>query len=130
MKLLLIYNRDKGICGICGNPVPHPTQALEGRARRLAATRDHILPKSKGGTDKSSNLRLAHYACNSRRGNQLTVTDLLILRDGKIGSETWEHVELHTQPFAEDLGLSATAELKFRPKKNTTENTLRKKGEK
>lgn len=45
-----------GICWLCGLPG--------------ADTRDHVRPISKGGTNDPSNLRPAHRACNSRRGNR------------------------------------------------------------
>jgi 5-methylcytosine-specific restriction endonuclease McrA len=31
------------------------------------------VPLSRGGTSDDANLRAAHYGCNSRRGNRLTV---------------------------------------------------------
>ncbi|MCB1786870.1 MAG: HNH endonuclease [Gammaproteobacteria bacterium] len=31
---------------------------------------DHLIPRSKGGTDDIRNLRPAHLKCNSRRGNK------------------------------------------------------------
>lgn len=60
-----LYIRDKGICGICGKRVTRK-QFLNGKANR-----DHIVPASLGGTNHRSNLRLAHYSCNIRRGNDL-----------------------------------------------------------
>lgn len=33
------------------------------------ATWDHIVPKSKGGTNDRSNVKLAHRRCNELRGN-------------------------------------------------------------
>lgn len=33
-----------------------------------ADTADHIVPRSRGGTDELANLRPAHRSCNSRRG--------------------------------------------------------------
>ena len=36
---------------------------------RGATTADHLVPRSKGGTDQLSNLRPAHGACNYSRGN-------------------------------------------------------------
>lgn len=60
-----LYERDKGTCGICGKHVTR-RQLLRGLANR-----DHIVPASLGGTNHRTNLRLAHYACNIRRGNDL-----------------------------------------------------------
>lgn len=62
-----IYQRDGWKCGICGKgvnkraKVPHP----------LAKTIDHIIPLSKGGTHEPKNVRLAHFICNSKRGNDV-----------------------------------------------------------
>lgn len=55
-----IFERDGWLCGICGEPV----EAGD-------ATLDHIVPISLGGADESSNVRLAHSLCNSRRGDGL-----------------------------------------------------------
>jgi 5-methylcytosine-specific restriction endonuclease McrA len=60
-----LYERDNGMCGICGKRVTR-RQLLAGLANR-----DHIVPASLGGTNHRTNLRLAHYACNIRRGNDL-----------------------------------------------------------
>ena len=60
-----LYKRDKGICGICGRYVTR-SQLAKGLANR-----DHIVPSSLGGTNHRSNLQLAHYWCNIRRGNDL-----------------------------------------------------------
>ncbi|WP_084653994.1 HNH endonuclease [Nocardia altamirensis] len=37
--------------------------------RRGATTADHVIPRSKGGTDALENLRPAHKSCNSSRGD-------------------------------------------------------------
>lgn len=42
------------VCHLCGRPG--------------ADTLDHIIPRSKGGTDELDNLMPAHKSCNSRRG--------------------------------------------------------------
>jgi 5-methylcytosine-specific restriction endonuclease McrA len=60
-----LYERDKGMCGICGKRVTR-RQLLRGLANR-----DHIVPASLGGTNHRTNLRLSHSSCNVRRGNDL-----------------------------------------------------------
>lgn len=61
-----IYRRDQWRCRLCGKPVnrsigvPHP----------YAATLDHILPLALGGTHEPSNVQLAHFICNSRKGDR------------------------------------------------------------
>lgn len=62
-----LMQRDHRICQICWNavldvPVPH----------YLAPTIDHVQPISLGGKHEYSNVRLAHFICNSLRGNGLT----------------------------------------------------------
>ena len=58
-----LRERDGNICHLCQKPVrgfkDHP----------LAPTRDHITPVKHGGPNAATNLRLAHKACNSRRGD-------------------------------------------------------------
>lgn len=61
---LAIYDRDGWACQICGRPIPRmPTLWID------RATLDHIIPRSKGGTDDPSNLRAAHHGCNSLRSD-------------------------------------------------------------
>lgn len=49
--------------------------AAKGRTCHLcglpgATTADHIVPRSKGGTNELENLAPAHSGCNTRRGNK------------------------------------------------------------
>lgn len=60
----VVFDRDKGICQLCGKhvgtyPVPHP----------LAATIDHIVPLSRGGVHAYGNVQIAHFSCNVRKQN-------------------------------------------------------------
>jgi hypothetical protein len=52
-----IYERDRGICGICGEPVAFSDHHI-----------DHIRPRREGGNDTVGNLRISHPRCNLRRG--------------------------------------------------------------
>jgi hypothetical protein len=58
-----IYERDQWTCQICSEAVD-PDATDEWRP-----TLDHIIPRSHGGSDDQSNLRLAHLWCNSVRGD-------------------------------------------------------------
>ena len=61
---LKIYMRDRLICQLCDSTVDLNLPTTD----RWAATLDHIIPYSLGGSDDESNLRLTHRSCNSRRG--------------------------------------------------------------
>lgn len=63
-----IYARDRFTCQICKGKVnmkakvPHP----------LAPTLDHIVALANGGHHEPSNVRLAHFMCNSFKGDRAT----------------------------------------------------------
>lgn len=65
IKRTAIFERDGWTCQICHEPVdgslcyPH----------HHAATIDHIVPVSRGGTDDPANLQTAHMVCNSSKGD-------------------------------------------------------------
>lgn len=58
---LAIYERDGWTCWICTEPVD---AELIGSRSDWRPSLDHLLPKSKGGGDETSNLSLAHLWCN------------------------------------------------------------------
>lgn len=63
----LVLDRDQHRC-----QVPTDTGALcEAHATHV----DHVLPRSRGGTDDLRNLRAACRRCNLRRGNRSTSPD-------------------------------------------------------
>lgn len=58
-------------CHICGEPIDLAVAGPDPRA----FTADHLVPRSRGGSDDLANLRPAHLGCNSSRGTTpLTAT--------------------------------------------------------
>lgn len=64
--LSTIGARDGWVCQLCGEPVDARIIAPDKRCASI----DHIIPLSRGGTNDAVNLQLAHYGCNSRKGNR------------------------------------------------------------
>lgn len=62
-----IAERDKWRCGICGGTVPQDAVWPD----PLSASLDHVVPLTEpGATHDPANVRLAHLACNTARGNR------------------------------------------------------------
>jgi 5-methylcytosine-specific restriction endonuclease McrA len=63
--VLRIAERDGWMCWLCGLPVDpeSPQHADE------SASLDHVEPLSQGGSNSIHNLRIAHRACNTLRGD-------------------------------------------------------------
>lgn len=51
-------------CYVCGKPIDMTLRYPS----KWSATVEHVRPRSKGGTDELTNLRLSHFHCNSSRG--------------------------------------------------------------
>lgn len=64
-----LYEQQAGKCHICGG-LMIPPGTIKGNQSRKSATFDHLLPLARGGTKAQSNLKLAHKACNSYRGDK------------------------------------------------------------
>lgn len=74
ITLLGVYERDGGICQICGMPVDK--NARDGRKiYRDYPTVDHIIPLSHGGLHVWDNVQLAHMGCNAMKGDNFTVEE-------------------------------------------------------
>ena len=74
-------DRDNWTCGICGKPAP---KELRGKDHPLAPTIGHIVPLSRGGDYRESNLRCEHYSCNQAKKDLLDHE--LIYKLGLLGS--------------------------------------------
>ena len=59
------------LCGICGYKILYGSHESEisQRNSRYAWNIDHIIPKSRGGTDRISNLQAVHIRCNRYKKN-------------------------------------------------------------
>lgn len=57
VSLDVLYKRDQGICRLCDKP-----------CSRNHASRDHIVPVSRGGEHSYANTQLAHKRCNAQKG--------------------------------------------------------------
>lgn len=58
-----ILDRDGWRCQLCGVSIARGVKA----SHVLAATVDHVIPRSQGGLDDPENLRAAHRGCNAAR---------------------------------------------------------------
>lgn len=55
----LLYKRDNGRCQYCNKSI-----------KKLEATLDHVIPKSRGGGNSWTNLVISCYSCNNSKGNK------------------------------------------------------------
>lgn len=53
-------------CHICGLPIPGDIASSK---HPLFGTVDHVIPRSRGGSNRLDNRRAAHRLCNSIKGN-------------------------------------------------------------
>ncbi len=69
ITLQKLFDRDKGICQICGGACDYGDYFVRDNgvfvAGGLYPSKDHIVPLSKGGKHSWRNVRLAHRACNT-----------------------------------------------------------------
>lgn len=75
IPLSRIYQRDRGVCQLCGKRISRRFAPPDPRS----ATLDHIVPLSLGGRHASENVQLAHFGCNARKGNRPAGEQLRIL---------------------------------------------------
>ena len=73
----MIYKRDNNSCQYCGS------------TRHL--TIDHIIPKSKGGSEEWTNLVVACSKCNTKKGDKLlSQTDMRLIKQPKAPHNTMQ----------------------------------------
>lgn len=62
----LVVTEYGAVCWLCHRPIDLDAP----RRGPLGLSVDHVIPRSKGGTNALDNLRPAHLHCNSKRGNR------------------------------------------------------------
>lgn len=73
----MIYKRDNNSCQYCGS------------TRHL--TIDHVIPKSKGGSEEWTNLVVACSKCNTKKGDKLlSQTDMKLIKQPKAPHNTMQ----------------------------------------
>lgn len=65
----LAWEKSEGICILCSLWMPPPEENTY--CGQLQYTVEHLLPKSRGGTNDIENLDGSHQFCNNFRGNTL-----------------------------------------------------------
>lgn len=66
-----IFIRDNGRCYYCGCQTKRMGTYREGMECSVMATRDHVIPISKGGTHEPENIVLACQACNTKKRDKM-----------------------------------------------------------
>ena len=65
-RIITLRKRDGDMCYLCGNFIDFSNRDITSPEYR---TIDHIKPVKYGGSDRQSNLKLAHRKCNEKRGS-------------------------------------------------------------
>ena len=77
--LVEVYERDNGICYICGERCDWNDFNIKDDIKIYGnkyPSRDHIVPKSRGGANEWENIRLACRGCNSKKGSAPMVKNI------------------------------------------------------
>lgn len=69
VKIILLSGEQNHRCCYCSNGMTYHNFNLRGPIPRNAMTRDHVIPKSYGGTGYYQNIVIACRQCNEIRGN-------------------------------------------------------------
>ena len=69
-----LFERDGGICYLCGLPCEYSDHHTDERGNFIAGANypsiEHLVPLCKGGSDTWDNIKLAHHLCNSIKGTK------------------------------------------------------------
>lgn len=65
-----LYDAQGGLCASCGTPMFLP-KVHQGQDYLLYASRDHLIPRKRGGSDCPRNAVAMHVKCNSSKSDRL-----------------------------------------------------------
>lgn len=75
ITLKKLFNRDKGICWICGNKCDYEDYSRDEKGSFIVGKNypsiDHVYPLSKGGLHTWNNIKLAHCYCNTIKSDKV-----------------------------------------------------------
>lgn len=75
IQLMELYRRDKGVCHICGGVCDFNDKTITEEGHFITGgtypTIDHVVPLAKGGKHEWSNVKLAHFKCNSQKRDRI-----------------------------------------------------------
>ena len=70
-----LYERDNGICYLCGTKCNYDDISITDEGYYIAGKTypsiDHVNPLSKGGKHSWDNVKLAHYRCNTLKSDKI-----------------------------------------------------------
>jgi len=99
IDIALVYERDHGMCTLCGYPVD---AGLKWPDKRIP-TIDHRIPVTRGGDHSYRNTKLAHHYCNTLKNNRLESPELLA--SIRVRFELRYGTPVNMLPFNEQLGI-------------------------
>lgn len=72
-----LFSAQSGLCFHCDKAMlPHAVKKKPNGKRDKGWTREHLIPKSKGG-GRGKNIVLAHAVCNAERGNEPPTVEMV-----------------------------------------------------
>ncbi len=95
----LIYDRDGGLCQLCGLPVVRDSQEQ---------SFDHRIPLSLGGSHTADNLQLAHRQCNTWKGQAVQAQYIPMFAAASLSTARHD-AGLTIRQIADLMGVSTTA---------------------